>query len=102
MAYRNNSSINASRSHHRQGTDVQRKMKVELSEMEIEELKEAFELFDRDGDQRIAARELHVVMQAIGRNVTIDDTRVMIRETKMQTFAEVETPASRSRAKRQK
>ena len=26
------------------------------------ELREAFDLFDRDGDQSIAAKELHVVM----------------------------------------
>ena len=43
------------------------KKQLQLNEEQLEELAEAFELFDRDGDQMIAAKELHVVLLAIGR-----------------------------------
>ena len=33
-----------------------------LSMEEIQELEEAFDLFDSNGDRHIAAKELHVVM----------------------------------------
>ena len=39
--------------------------KCETSNLDPEqesELREAFDLFDRDGDKKIAAKELHVVM----------------------------------------
>ena len=44
-----------------------------MTEQQIEELTEAFELFDSSGDGLIGASELHVVMQAIGRNMTVDE-----------------------------
>jgi len=46
------------------------------------ELREAFELFDRDGDQSIGAKELHVVMQAIGRNMELNEVEANIKKIK--------------------
>ena len=42
-----------------------------LDKEQKEELKEAFDLFDSNGDGKIAARELQVVLQAIGRNMDL-------------------------------
>ena len=47
------------------------------------ELREAFDLFDRDGDQMIAAKELHVVMQAIGRNMELEEVEKNIKAIKL-------------------
>ena len=38
----------------------------QLNQEQVEELSEAFELFDEDGDQMIAAKELQIVLKAIG------------------------------------
>jgi len=38
----------------------------------MEELKEAFSVFDRDGDEKINADELQVVLEAIGRRLTLE------------------------------
>lgn len=42
-------------------------------------MREAFDLFDRDGDQSIGAEELHVVLQAIGRQMNIEEVEMHIR-----------------------
>ena len=60
----------------------------ELSEEQIEELNEAFELFDSSGDGLIGASELHVVMQAIGRNMTVEDVGKLIHNIKLQQYEE--------------
>ena len=60
----------------------------ELSAEQIEELLEAFELFDSSGDGLIGASELHVVMQAIGRNMTEADVGKLIHNIKLQQYAE--------------
>ena len=56
----------------------------------MSELKEAFDLFDRDGDQMIAAMELHVVMQAIGRNMDLDEVEANIKRIKRERRTESE------------
>ena len=58
------------------------------------ELREAFDLFDRDGDQSIAAKELHVVMQAIGRNMELSEVRQHIRNIKLEKQAVTSGAAS--------
>lgn len=58
--------------------------KFELTQEQINELAEAFELFDRDGDQMIAAKELHVVLMAIGRQMSVDDVSQSMKELKEQ------------------
>ena len=41
-----------------------------LSVQQISELKEAFQLFDRDGDGTISTDELGIVLRSIGQNPT--------------------------------
>jgi len=45
-------------------------MADQLSEEQIAEFKEAFSLFDKDGDGTITCRELGTVMRSLGQNPT--------------------------------
>ena len=48
----------------------------ELTKEQKNELKEAFDVFDKDGDETISAEELQVVLEAVGRKMTreqVDD-----------------------------
>ena len=56
--------------------------RIRLDPEQESELREAFDLFDRDGDKKIAAKELHVVMQAIGRNMSIEEIKSNITTIK--------------------
>ena len=51
-----------------------------LTEDEIEEIKEAFDLFDTDGSNTIDAKELKVAMRALGFEPKKDEVRKMIQE----------------------
>lgn len=44
--------------------------KVELSEEQVASMREAFSLFDTDGDGRIAPSDLGVLMRSLGGNPT--------------------------------
>ena len=46
----------------------------------VEELREAFEVFDKDGDGHISPQELASIMQALGENLNEKDILVMIQE----------------------
>eukprot|EP00484_Ammonia_sp_Unknown_P021764 CAMPEP_0197028002 /NCGR_PEP_ID=MMETSP1384-20130603/7821_1 /TAXON_ID=29189 /ORGANISM="Ammonia sp." /LENGTH=299 /DNA_ID=CAMNT_0042456939 /DNA_START=21 /DNA_END=920 /DNA_ORIENTATION=- len=46
----------------------------------IEELKEAFEVFDKDGDGEITPQELAAIMKALGEDLTEDEIFNMIQE----------------------
>ena len=50
------------------------------SEEQIAEFKEAFSLFDKDGDGTITLEELRTVMQSLGQNPTDQELIDMIRE----------------------
>ena len=51
-----------------------------LSEENIAEFKEAFSLFDKDGDGTITTKELGTVMRSLGQNPTEAELRDMINE----------------------
>ena len=53
---------------------------VKAPELEIEELKEAFNLFDTDGSGNIDAKELKAAMRALGFQVKKADVRKMIAD----------------------
>jgi len=53
---------------------------LKLSEEQIQEFKEAFSLFDRDGDGNITVTELGTVMKSLGQNPTENELRDMIGE----------------------
>ncbi|KAK6746969.1 hypothetical protein RB195_000301 [Necator americanus] len=54
----------------------------QLTEEEIEEFKEAFLLFDKDGNGTISTKELGIAMRALGQNPT---------EQKVQMLAQLIT-----------
>lgn len=58
--------------------------RIRLDPEQESELREAFDLFDRDGDKKIAAKELHVVMQAIGRNMELREVQENIEQIKRE------------------
>ena len=51
-------------------------MADELTEEQIEEFKEAFSLFDKDGDGTITTKELQTVMRSLGQNPTEAELQV--------------------------
>ena len=53
---------------------------VILTEEQIGEFKEAFSLFDRDGDGTITTNELGTVMRSLGQNPTESELQDMINE----------------------
>ncbi|KAH9321894.1 hypothetical protein KI387_016533, partial [Taxus chinensis] len=55
-------------------------MAENLSEDQIAEFKEAFGLFDKDGDGSITTKELGTVMRSLGQNPTETELRDMIGE----------------------
>merc|ERR1719310_404277 len=53
---------------------------VNLTEDQIEEFREAFSLFDKDGDGTITIEELGIVMRSLGRKPTREELEAMIAE----------------------
>ncbi|KAH7716680.1 calmodulin [Aphelenchoides avenae] len=51
-----------------------------LTKEQVEEFKEAFELFDKDGDGRVTARELGIVMRSLGHEPTDQELLDMVHE----------------------
>ena len=51
-----------------------------MSAEEIAEFKEAFSLFDKDGDGTITTTELGVVMKSLGQNPTEQELKDMLHE----------------------
>lgn len=52
----------------------------ELSKEQIAELKEAFLVFDKDGDGTISAKELETILKSLGQNPTEEELKEMIKE----------------------
>merc|ERR1719395_318055 len=52
----------------------------DLTEDQIQEFKEAFALFDKDGDGTITTKELGTVMRSLGQNPTEAELHDMINE----------------------
>uniref|UniRef100_A0A8C6D035 EF-hand domain-containing protein n=1 Tax=Moschus moschiferus TaxID=68415 RepID=A0A8C6D035_MOSMO len=55
-------------------------MADQLTEEQIAEFKEAFSLFDKDGDGTITGKELGTVMRSLGQNPTEAELQDMINE----------------------
>jgi len=52
----------------------------QLTDDQIQEFKEAFALFDKDGNGTITAKELGAVMRGLGQNPSEEEIRTMIDE----------------------
>mgnify|MGYP003710829761 CR=1 FL=1 len=59
---------------------LQNNMADQLTEEQIAEFKEAFSLFDKDGDGTITTKELGTVMRSLGQNPTEAELQDMINE----------------------
>ena len=57
-----------------------RNMAADLTDEQIAEFKEAFALFDKDGDGTITTKELGTVMRSLGQNPTEAELQDMINE----------------------
>merc|ERR1712156_437134 len=66
-------------SHHSNTTNT-KAMADQLTEEQIAEFKEAFSLFDKDGDGTITTKELGTVMRSLGQNPTEAELQDMINE----------------------
>ncbi|KAB7497979.1 Calmodulin [Armadillidium nasatum] len=73
MSNRYNYRIDSSYPHSRKDAD-------QLTEEQIAEFKEAFSLFDKDGDGTITTKELGTVMRSLGQNPTEAELQDMINE----------------------
>ena len=57
-----------------------------------DEMKEAFKVFDKDGDGFISAAELRHVMANLGEKLTDDEVEEMIREADLDGDGKVDYP----------
>merc|ERR1711865_1194211 len=64
----------------------------QLTEEQIAEFKEAFSLFDKDGDGTIATKELGTVMRSLGQNPTEAELQDMINEVDADGNGTVDFP----------
>ncbi|GAA5930746.1 hypothetical protein JCM21900_005682 [Sporobolomyces salmonicolor] len=64
----------------------------QLSEAQIAEFKEAFSLFDKDGDGTITTRELGTVMRSLGQNPTEAELQDMINEVDADGNGQIDFP----------
>lgn len=62
------------------GSPKKTKKELKLTEMQISEFREAFALFDKDGDGHVTASELKVVFESLGQKPTKEDIDAMIAE----------------------
>lgn len=67
-------------------------MAERLSEEQIAEFKEAFSLFDRDGDGCITTKELGTVMRSLGQNPTEAELQDMVGEVDADGSGTVDFP----------
>lgn len=58
--------------------------RLQLTVEQVQDLIEAFELFDTNGDGGIGAKELHIVLNAIGRNISFPETEQLIAEIELE------------------
>jgi len=63
-----------------------------LTEDQVEEFKEAFALFDKDGDGSISVDELGIVMRSLGRDMTREELLSVIAEVDEDGSGEIEFP----------
>lgn len=67
-------------------------MANDLTEEQIAEFKEAFSLFDQDGDGTITAVELGTIMQSLGQNPTQAELQDMINEVDADGNGSIDFP----------
>jgi len=73
----------------------------QLTEAQIAEFKEAFNLFDRDGDGNISTQELGTVIRSLGANPTNAEIRELISEVDEERTGLIDFPTFLTLAARQ-
>jgi len=69
---------------------IKKMSKSSLSSEQIQEFKEAFSLFDKDGDGTISTKELGTVMRALGQSPTESELNDMINEVDSDQSGSIE------------
>jgi len=69
---------------------VAKKQEDQLNAEQMAEMKEAFNLFDKDGDGKITTKELSVVMRSLGQKPTEAELKDMIREVDIDNSGTIE------------
>ncbi|WDK23319.1 calmodulin [Colletotrichum graminicola] len=64
-----------------------------LTEEQVSEFKEAFSLFDKDGDGQITTKELGTVMRSLGQNPSESELQDMINEVDADNNGTIDFPA---------
>src|SRR3954462_3888607 len=64
----------------------------QLTHEQIQEFKEAFSLFDKDGDGTITTKELGTVMRSLGQNPTEAELQDMIQEVDSNGNGQIDFP----------
>lgn len=67
--------------------------KFDLSDQQLAEFREAFMLFDRDGDNAISVDELGTVMRSLGQNPTLAEVAQIIAEVDSDSSGSMSFPA---------
>ncbi|KAK5797983.1 hypothetical protein VI817_004274 [Penicillium citrinum] len=65
-----------------------------LTEEQVSEYKEAFSLFDKDGDGQITTKELGTVMRSLGQNPSESELQDMINEVDADNNGTIDFPDS--------
>merc|ERR1712222_232143 len=79
--------------HEQQDTVItQDTMADQLTEEQIAEFKEAFSLFDKDGDGQITTKELGTVMRSLGQNPSESELQDMINEVDADNNGTIDFP----------
>ncbi|KAL2195032.1 EF-hand protein [Corynascus similis CBS 632.67] len=63
-----------------------------LTEEQVSEFKEAFSLFDKDGDGQITTKELGTVMRSLGQNPSESELQDMINEVDADNNGTIDFP----------
>eukprot|EP00299_Pterocystis_sp_00344_P003719 c14489_g1_i1.p2 GENE.c14489_g1_i1~~c14489_g1_i1.p2 ORF type:complete len:154 (-),score=48.71 c14489_g1_i1:26-487(-) len=71
---------------------MDKKHGIDLTDEQISELKEAFALFDRDGDGTVTTKELGTVMRSLGQNPTEAELQDMINEVDVDNSGTIDFP----------
>ena len=69
-----------------------KKSRHNLSEEEIQEVKEAFDLFDTDGSGAMDQKEIKVAMRALGLNPTKEELIKIIRDADQDNSGVIDFP----------